>query len=144
RFGDRRGIEGADSAQHLHSVLLPIDQRLRLADLRGIGDAALRLRDLLDTARRESVERLADEFAAEPGESGLQATSRVPRRYLDLARTQHRPGVEPRVHAHDGDAGGRVTGQQRTLYGGSAAPAWQQRGMDIDAAESRGCERGRR
>ncbi len=41
------------------------------------------------------------------------------------------------IHLHDGNAGGRVTGLQRTPGGRGAAPARQQRGVDVQAAQGR-------
>ena len=45
-----------------------------------------------------------------------------------------RAAVQPGLHLHDGDAAFPVAGLDGPLYGGRAAPARQQRGMDIDAA----------
>ena len=53
---------------------------------------------------------------------------------------QHRPGIEPGLHLHDGDAGFGIAGQDRALDRRRAAPARQQRGVDVDAAEARHVE----
>ena len=50
---------------------------------------------------------------------------------------QHRAGIEPLVHLHDGDAGLPVAGEDGALDRRRAAPARQQRGMDVEAAEPR-------
>ena len=47
---------------------------------------------------------------------------------------QYGPGVETGVHLHDGDAGAGVPGEQRALYGRGAAPARQQRSVNVQAA----------
>ena len=52
----------------------------------------------------------------------------------------HWPGVQPFVHAHEGHAGRRVAGQQGVLDWRRAAPARQQRGVDVDAAVRRQIE----
>ena len=57
------------------------------------------------------------------------------------ALEQHRPGVEARVELHDGHAGLRVAGEDRALDGRGAAPARQQRTVDVHAAEPRQIER---
>ena len=49
-------------------------------------------------------------------------------------------GVEPCVHLHDGDAGLAVAGEDGALDRRRAAPARQQRGMDVEAAEARRLE----
>ncbi|EXI88400.1 MAG: hypothetical protein AW12_01863 [Candidatus Accumulibacter sp. BA-94] len=53
---------------------------------------------------------------------------------------QHRPAVESSVHLHDAHASFRVASENRPLYWCGATPAWQQRAMDIDAAETRHVE----
>ena len=52
----------------------------------------------------------------------------------DGARGQHRSRIKPRLHAHDGDARDRISRQERSLNGRRAAPARQQRSVNIDAA----------
>ena len=47
---------------------------------------------------------------------------------------QHRPGIEPSVHAHDADAGFRIPGHHSPVDRGRPAPAWQQRGVNIQTA----------
>ncbi len=48
---------------------------------------------------------------------------------------QGRSGIQPLVHLHDGHAGLAVAGLDGALDGRRAAPARQQRGVDIDASE---------
>ena len=59
------------------------------------------------------------------------ATSRV---------SQHRPGIEPCLHLHDRHAGHLVAGEDRALDRRRAAPARQQRGVDVEAAQPRRVE----
>ena len=57
---------------------------------------------------------------------------------------QHRAFVEALGHLHDFDAGDLVAGHDRPLDGGGPAPARQQRGMQVEAAQTRRVEhRGR-
>ena len=53
---------------------------------------------------------------------------------------QHRAGVEAFFHAHDHDAGFRIARHDRALDRRGAAPARQQRAMQIEAAELRRIE----
>jgi hypothetical protein len=50
---------------------------------------------------------------------------------------EHAAGIQARVHLHEGDTGRGVAGQDRPLDGRRAAPARQQRGVDIQAPEAR-------
>ncbi|MNQ62298.1 hypothetical protein D3C85_766380 [compost metagenome] len=50
---------------------------------------------------------------------------------------QHRPGVQARFHLHHGDPGFGIAGLHRTLDRRGAAPARQQRGVAVDAAQAR-------
>jgi len=47
---------------------------------------------------------------------------------------EDRAGIQPGIHAHDGDASLGVTGADGGLDRRGAAPARQQRGVDVDAA----------
>ena len=51
-------------------------------------------------------------------------------------QAQHRPGVEPGVHLHHGDAGLGVAGLDGAVDRRGAAPARQQRAVDIQAAQA--------
>ena len=97
-------------------------------DLVRVGDP---LGVLLDP-RRPLVERLHQQLPAallQPrGERAVVVLG--PDR---LAPTQaHRPGVEPGGEPHDRDAGLGVAGHDRPLHGRRAAPARQQRRVDVD------------
>ena len=50
---------------------------------------------------------------------------------------EHRPGVEPALHLHDRDSRHPIAGEDRALDRRGAAPARQQRGMDVEAAIAR-------
>jgi hypothetical protein len=53
---------------------------------------------------------------------------------------QHRAGIETLIHAHGGDAGLAIAGQDGAMDGRGTAPARQQRAMDVDAAQHRRIE----
>ena len=48
-----------------------------------------------------------------------------------------RPGIQTGIELHDAHAALGVTGQNRTLYRRRAAPARQQRGVNIEASQAR-------
>ncbi|MNC49084.1 hypothetical protein D3C75_982340 [compost metagenome] len=50
---------------------------------------------------------------------------------------QHRAGIQTGLHAHHGHAAFIVAGFDRTLDRRGTAPAWQQRGVAVDAAQAR-------
>jgi hypothetical protein len=81
-----------------------------------------------------------DQPATQGGKAVVQAAGGVLRFDVDDGRQQHRPGVEAGLHAHDGDAGLRVAGLDGAVDGRRAAPARQQRGVDVDAAAARQVE----
>jgi hypothetical protein len=57
---------------------------------------------------------------------------------------QDRAGVEACLHLHDADAGFGVARHDGAVDRGRAAPAGQERGVDVEAAEARGIEDGLR
>jgi hypothetical protein len=74
----------------------------------------------------------------------VQAARIVLRRDREAVLREHRPGIQARVHLHDGDAGLAVARQQRALDRRRAAPARQQRSMNVHGAQARRPERARR
>ena len=53
---------------------------------------------------------------------------------------QHVTGIQAGIHLHDGDAGFAVTGFDGTLDRRGTAPARQQRGVDVQTAQTRNIE----
>ena len=89
----------------------------------------------------ESVERLDECGGAELGERVVQIARRVVRRPIGRRRSSSiGPGVETRVDLHDGDAGFGVAREDGALDRRGAAPARQQRAVDVQAAEPRQIE----
>jgi hypothetical protein len=62
---------------------------------------------------------------------------------LAPSAASHRTGVETGVHLHDAHSGALVTREQGALDRRRPAPARQQGGVDVDAAERRQLEHGR-
>ncbi len=140
-LGSGNRIEGTDMTIQILRTLRPVDKRLRLAKLRCVGDP---LRGLRDGRPRQSGQRLDHQSRAEAGQTVVQRCARVARLDRASAPKQHRPGIETRLHPHDADTGLAIAGEQRALDRCRPAPAWQQRGMDIDAAKARNVEHGLR
>ena len=135
----RRGRgEGADLALDLLSGPGPVDPRLGLVDLRRVGCAVVGLRLRLRLRGRTSTIR-ARPFAPSSAISSVTCPAFL-RSSVSFPLQQHRPGVEPVIHLHDGHAGHRVAGQDRPLDRRSAAPARQQRSMNVHAAHLRRVE----
>src|SRR6185437_17152126 len=49
---------------------------------------------------------------------------------------EDRPGVQARIHLHQRYAALAVPGQNRALDGRRSTPAWQQGGVQVDAAQA--------
>ncbi len=77
---------------------------------------------------------------AKSGQGVVQGLRRGLWRDRQPAHLAHGSGVEALRHAHDGDARPGVAGHDGALDGCRAAPARQERGMDIEAS-SRGASR---
>ena len=76
----RRRIEGAQAALDRRRRLAPVDRRLGLGDLGGVGDAGLGLRPADQRTVGERAERAHDEVAAERRELGLERAGAAVRR----------------------------------------------------------------
>ena len=118
-----------------------------LVDLARVGHALRGLRQpRCARPASSSRQRRDDHVRAERGELVVQRCPRRRRRAIGSAcRGEHRPGIEARVHPHDGDPGFAVAGKKRALDRRRAAPARQQRGMNVERAvaarASRNCRR---
>ena len=137
-----KGVEGAQLARQHGGRLGPVEPGLGLVDLAGVGDAGLGLhhgKQLIET--RQGVDH---EFAAQCGKAVVQAAGTVLRIDGHGLGQQHGAAVESGFHLHDGDAGLRVARLDRAMDRRRAAPARQQRSMDVDAAARRQVEHGLR
>ena len=132
------GAERAHLAVEIARRIAPVEPLVVARQLGRVGDAGGRLglrrqRPGCETRRAPSTIRRAP--------SGCQLVVQHagvvfwPDR--DALLQQHRAGIETLVHLHDGDAGLGVAGQDGALDRRRAAPARQQRGMDVEAAEPR-------
>ncbi len=113
--------------------------RVGAVDLGRVGDAGAGCGAAWSAPVAREPRRARRRCAVAPAAASLAvsvpAVSRGAIGHLD--DVDHRPGVEPCVHLHDGDAGARVAGQQRALDRRGAAPARQLRRVDVDAAVAR-------
>ena len=91
----------------------------------------------MQRAGRQARQRRDDRLRAQPRQAIVQAGAVVVGADGLALDEQHRPGVQAFVHLHDGDAGLGVAGLDGALDGRGAAPARQERGVDVQAAEAR-------
>ena len=82
----RRRVESAQAALDLGRRRAPVDRRLGLGDLGGVGDADLGLGPAVEPGLGERAERLDDEIAAQRGQPRLQARRRFRRRRSRASR----------------------------------------------------------
>ena len=113
--------------------------RFGLVDARGECDAVFRLRH----GRARIGQHVDQQFSAQLRQLGKQIAAGLG---VDgrLYRGQHRAGIQPFLHLHDGHAGDGIAGQYRALDRRRPAPAWQQRTVDVEAAQARCVEHGAR
>jgi hypothetical protein len=95
-------------------------------------------------AALQAIERFTNQFTAETCEAIRQSLRCIARIDFERAREQHRSGIESLLHAHDRNAGDAVAGEDRALDRRRAAPARQQRGVNVEATQARNRERLRR
>jgi hypothetical protein len=82
-------------------------------------------------------QRAHDQAGAERGQAVVQAGSGVVGQDGLALDQQHVAGIEAGVHLHDRDAGLGVAGLDRAMDRRGAAPARQQRAVDVQAAQAR-------
>ena len=116
-------------------------QSTRLSDAfqpLGVRHAVLVLRRFLDRSRPRAgrPSRRAGRRRATASRD-FELGARLVRADVDAVRRQHRPGIEGRNHAHDRDARLAIAGENRAMNGRRAAPARQERRVDVDHAEPR-------
>ena len=116
--------------------LRPVQSAIRLGQPGGVGHARFGLRP----RRRPLVQRAQNQ----PGTQGAQRVVQFGRGDARAHRyrraQQHRPSIQPLLHAHDGDAAFGVARQHGGVDRRRAPPARQQRGMDVPAAQARRVE----
>ncbi len=134
--GDGFGIERPDRSLKLDGGLGPIQSRLGSLDLGGIGREALILGGSLDPAGEDGVKVGSQTFRPEARQTVVQRLGGVLRINGAAYLAQYRPCVEAWVHSHERDPALPVSGEDRSLDRSRPAPAGEQRGMDIDAAQA--------
>ncbi len=85
-------------------------------------------------------QRLDQQVAAQFGELVVERLPGLVGRERDRALAEDRSGIQSGVHLHDGDAGFGISGADHGLNRSSAAPAREQRGMNVDRAVRRDVE----
>ncbi len=119
----------------------PVDACLGLADLGGVGRAAPGAAECHPCGRRRGDPIPRGACGAPSSASASCSVAAVSLgRMVHGSLQEDGAGIQGRLHAHEGDAGLAVAGEERALNGRGAAPARQQRGVHIDAAEPRRIE----
>ena len=122
--------------------LVPVDPRLGLFDLGGVGDALFALFGQLQPAALQRAHRAHHQVGPERRQRVMQIGRR--HRIRDRQPLGHRDvaGIEADIHLHHHHAALGIARHDGAVDRGGAAPARQQRGMQIEAAELRGVENG--
>ena len=136
--GKRR--EAADMIVHRLRWFQPRDAGLVLADLVGISDARSRLWRQGERAPLQRRKRERHQIRPKPRERVVQFARGQIRGYRLRLLQSHGTGIEAFIHPHDGDAALGIARHDGAVDRRSAAPARQQRGMDVEAAERHGIE----
>ena len=134
--GDGPGrIEGTYVTAHFHGGARPVDAQFLLVDLGGVGDTGLRLRLEDQPSGGQIIQRRHDGLGADVGQTVVQGAGGIGLKDGHHVTRPHRARVQPRFHLHDADAGLGIASLDGPLDGGRAAPARQQRGMNVQAAQ---------
>jgi hypothetical protein len=136
----RNRIECPYSAFDFLGRAPPVDLGFTPGYARSIGHSGRALRN----GGRTRFERSHEQARPERGELVVQTAPGVLGRDGDRFLEQDRPGVEPFIHLHDGDASRPVTGEERALDRRGSAPARQERCVHVETAARREREQRRR
>ena len=142
--GGPRRVEGTDVAGNLVRGPGPVHPQLRLLDLGGVGDTFRGLRGEAERTCRQRIEGCHDGLGPHAGQPVVQGGGRVGGADGRATFQPHRAGIQPGFHLHDAHAGFGIARLDGPLDGGRSPPAWQQRGMDVQAAEPGQVQRGLR
>ena len=119
----------------------PVERGFVFADLFGISGARFGLRRRGKRAvALELAQRVHNEARTERGQLVVKRCRRIVRVDRDACGAQHGTRIESRIHLHERDTRLRIARFQRPMDRRGAAPARQQRSMDIDAAVARNVE----
>ncbi len=142
RLRDRPGIEGADLAFDRLGILAPIDERLGFPDLRRIADAGSGLRLLMQVPALQALERFTNKLRRRDARGGPARTSTYRAASISIARASSiGPVSSPASMRMIVMPVRRIAGENRALNRSRAAPARQQRGVNVETAQARYRER---
>mgnify|MGYP000190324083 CR=1 FL=1 len=136
RLGTGKRVESAHAAFDLLGAFVPVNGGLALVDLVRVVHALGALRRGAQAARRHRPQGIDDQPRAQPRQRIVQRGRGVVRPDGQARLKQHIPGIEALVHLHDRDAGFHVTRFDGALDRRRTAPARQQRGVDVQAAQA--------
>ena len=137
RLRHRPGIEGAHLAFDLGGRSLPVYPGLGLLQLVRIHRLCVVLRLRGQRALRDARQGLHQGLRAQRGKAVVQAAAGLVRRDGEAFDQVYRPGIQALLHLHDGHTGLGVARLDRALDRRRPAPARQDGGMDVDAAQAR-------
>jgi hypothetical protein len=112
-----------------------VEAALGRVDLLGVGGVPLVLLGELEALRGEQIEGLDQKLAAQLRQPRGEGAEILLATDLHLLAQRHRAGVEAGGKPHHAHPGLLVGCHQRPLDRGGAAPARQQRGMDVQQLE---------
>ena len=129
--GGPRSTEPHDPLQ-LHRRAGPVEMELVRLDLRRQG----RLADLRFRRAETLGQRVEEESGAELDQAGPELLEGLVLADVDLGPAVDAAGVERLLQAHQADAGAAVAGQDGPLDRRGAAPAGQEREVEVDERQS--------
>jgi len=133
----RKGVERPHPAHNGGGILLPVNSSFVLFYLVGVSDTFFGLFHWPQLPRNRQIECLHDHARAQIRHLVMQCCRSVCIQYRQTFPEQHVPGVQTRVHLHDGDTRMAVPRLNGPVNGCSATPARQQRAVDIQTAMAR-------
>ena len=136
-FGNRPGVECPDLACDLLGGHRPVDHRLGFFEFVSITCLAFILHPRLQHSTGETVQIFLQQLRAHDRQAVMQPSPGIIGFDRACSRGKYRTGIQAGVHLHEADSRFPVTGQDGPLYGCGAAPARQERGMDIDTTQPR-------
>lgn len=137
----RKRIEGANLTREHARRTTPVQRRFVFGNLLRVRGAVLRLRRGGQGAVPLKIpQRFNDQIGAQLRHAVVQRGGGIGGRDRDVAFDDHRTGIETCIHLHQRDTRLAVSGFERTMNGRRAAPARQQRTVDIDCTQRRDVE----
>ena len=130
----RCGSKSTYLALEIGGVFCPAKTGLFFLNLAGISRARFVLWFAFGECLIEPLQDFVDERGAYAGQFVMQGTGVLVRCDRHALSGEHRSGIEAGIHSHDGDPRFRISCQEGSLDGRSAAPARQERSVNVQGA----------